>query len=71
MASPASDPQLQELKKQMGALNATLEKLVVSLDTFNRANALSREVRKHIPADKPAAAPPKATKKVVKKTTKK
>ena len=67
----APDPQLQELKKQMGTLNATLEKLVVSMEAFNRANALSREVRKHMPADKPAPAPSKAVRKVAKKVAKK
>ncbi|MEA2701445.1 MAG: hypothetical protein QOE22_154 [Candidatus Parcubacteria bacterium] len=65
------DPRIDGLKRQLDAMNATLEKLVAAFETSNRAAALTKEVRKHIPAAKPAAAPKKAVaKKVVKKVAK-
>lgn len=67
-----ADRQIQLLTKQIETMNVTIEKLVVAVDTFNRATALTKEIRKHFPADKPAAAPARAsTKTEVKKATKK
>lgn len=64
----AADRQIQLLTKQIETMNVTIEKLVTAVDTFNRATALTKEIRKHFPADKPADAPAKAA---VKKTAKK
>ncbi len=73
-ASAVPDRTVQELKNQIERMNVTLEKLVTAVDTFNRATALTKEIRKHFPADKPAPAPAKkvskeepATKPVAKK----
>jgi CxxC-x17-CxxC domain-containing protein len=66
-----SDRQLSELKSQVERMNATIEKLVTVVETFNRSNALTKEIRKHTPADKPAPAPAKVAKEVVKPVAKK
>ncbi|MDB4992332.1 MAG: hypothetical protein JWL75_577 [Parcubacteria group bacterium] len=66
-APAVPDRTVQELKTQVERMNATLEKLVTAVDTFNRATALTKEIRKHFPADKPAAAP---VKKAAKETAK-
>jgi CxxC-x17-CxxC domain-containing protein len=60
-AAPAPSRELQELKRQVATMQATLEQLVTSFDTFNRAAALAKEIRKHVPvpAAKPASAPVK------------
>lgn len=66
-ASPVPNRQIEDLKRQIETMNGTLEKLVTAVDTFNRATALTKEIRRHFPADKPAPAPKKAaTKKVTK-----
>jgi len=66
------DRRLDDLKRQLDTINATLEKLAASIDASTRASALTKEVRKHVPADKPAQAPVKvaAAKKPVKKAAK-
>lgn len=69
-APAVPDRTMQELKTQIERMNVTLEKLVTTVDTFNRATALTKEIRKHFPSDKPAAPPPPTTAKakaVVKK----
>ncbi|HEY4489586.1 MAG TPA: CxxC-x17-CxxC domain-containing protein [Candidatus Paceibacterota bacterium] len=67
----APDPRIDGLKRQLDTVTATLEKLVVTVESMNRADALTKEVRKHIPATKPAPAPKKvAVKKAVKKAVK-
>lgn len=58
-APRAQDPRIDDLKRQLDTMNATLEKLVSVIETSNRAAALTKEVRKHIPSAKPAAAPKK------------
>jgi len=50
-------------------MNETLEKLVTAVDTFNRATALTTEIRKHFPAE-PAAAPAPVKKKAAPKKKK-
>ena len=66
------DPRIDDLKRQLDTMNATLEKLVAAIESSNRATALTKEVRKHVPAAKPAPAPRKAAaKKPVKKVAKK
>ncbi|HEY0011095.1 MAG TPA: CxxC-x17-CxxC domain-containing protein [Candidatus Paceibacterota bacterium] len=54
------DPRIDDLKRQLDTMNATLERLVSALDSSNRAAALTKEVQKHVPAAKPASAPAKA-----------
>lgn len=56
--------QIEDLKRQIEAMNQTLERLVTVVDTFNRATALTQEIRKHFPVaeaapSKKAAAPKK------------
>jgi len=73
-SSPTPNREIQELKRELQAMNATLQKLVSSLETSNRSAALSEEVRKHVPAEPTKAkktAPKKAPKKAVKKAAKK
>ena len=65
----AIERQLDELKRKIDTMNETLTSLIVTVDTFNRATALTKEIRKHFPAAKPADAP--KTKKSVKKTASK
>lgn len=70
-AASAPDPRIDGLKRQLDTVIATLEKLAISVESMNRAAALTKEVRKHVPATKPAPAPKKvAVKKVVKKVAK-
>lgn len=66
------DPDIKSIKLQLEAMNATLEKLVATLEASNRAAALSKEMRKYVPAAKPATAPAKkpAAKKATKKAAK-
>ena len=80
IAPAVPDRQIQDLKRQIEAMNATLQKLVTTVDTFNRATALTLEIQKHFPKEetapeeKPVArkAPAKAAKKApVKKAAKK
>ncbi|HWU24281.1 MAG TPA: CxxC-x17-CxxC domain-containing protein [Candidatus Paceibacterota bacterium] len=79
-ADAKPDRGIQDLKRQIDAMNETLKSLVVAVDTFNRATALTLEIQKHFPsapkespvkkaAPKKSAA--KATKTVAKKTAKK
>lgn len=71
-APPARDSRIDDIKRQLDTVNATLERLVNTLESSNRATALTKEVRKHIPAAKPAAAPKKVSvKKVESKPAKK
>jgi len=51
--APLPDRQLLELNTQIKIMNETLEKLVIAVDTFNRATALTNEIRKHFPANEP------------------
>jgi len=67
----APDPRIDGLKRQLDTITATLEKLATEVESMNRATALTKEVRKHMPAVRPAPAPKKiAVKKAVKKATK-
>lgn len=71
-APPARDSRIDDIKRQLDTMNATLERLVNTLESSNRAKELTKEVRKHVPAAKPAAAPKKVSvKKTVKKPVKK
>lgn len=45
------DRQIQDLKREIEAMNATLQKLVTTVDTFNRATALTLEIQKHFPKE--------------------
>lgn len=65
----SSIAEIQDLKRQIVTMNVTLEKLVTAVDTFNRATALTKEIRKHFPDEK-ASAPKKAVKKAVTKPAK-
>ncbi len=79
----APNRQIEQLSKQIEMMNSTLQNLVATLTTSNRATALTEEVRKlapsesfsdEAPAKKSKAAPSKKVakaKKVVKKTAKK
>ena len=71
----ASDRQLQELKREVQAMSATLKELVVTVDTFNRATALTLEIQKHFPKETPVSkktpAKKMATKAAIKKSAKK
>lgn len=64
------DRQIQELKQQIEAMNVTLKNLVVAVDTFNRATALTLEIQKHFPASEESAKKTAAPKKVAAKATK-
>lgn len=70
-APQARDSRIDDLKRQMDAMQATLEKIAASLEAAQRATALTAEVRKHVPAPKPAAAPKAAAKAPAKKAAKK
>jgi CxxC-x17-CxxC domain-containing protein len=72
-APPARDSRIDDIKRQLDTMNATLERLAHTLESSNRSAELSKELRKHIPAAKPASAPVKraVAKKSVKKATKK
>ena len=67
------DAQVHELRKQVETMNATMEKLITSVETLSRALALTNEVRKHMPVSEAVVekAQPKRTAKAVKKTPKK
>jgi CxxC-x17-CxxC domain-containing protein len=66
-SAPAPDRRIDDLKRQLDAVQATLEKLVSSIESGNRGDALSKEVRRHVsPAPTPAAKPASAPKKVEK-----
>lgn len=60
-APPARDSRIDDIKRQLDAMNATLERVLHTLESSSRAAALTKEVRKHIPAAKPAAAPKKVS----------
>ncbi len=63
-AKEVPDRQLEDLKREVQAMNATLQNLVTAVDTFNRATALTLEIQKHFPAEK---AQGKASEKTVEK----
>jgi CxxC-x17-CxxC domain-containing protein len=65
----APDRQIQELKKQIEEMNGILQRLVTVVDTFNRATALTDEIRKHFPIE-PKEAPKAVAKKPAKKVAK-
>ena len=63
--APAPDRRIDDLKRQLDAVQATLNKLVASIEGGKRSAALTQEVRKYVssaptPAAKPASAPKKA-----------
>ena len=71
-AAAAHDPRIDALARQMGDVQATLERIAGAVESLGRAQALSAQVRKVLPTAKPAAAPKKAVaKKPVKKAAKK
>jgi len=78
-STPVPDRQIEELKRQIEAMNTTLQHLVTTVDTFNRATALTLEIQKHFPKEEASEirevvkkAPAKAVKKApAKKTAKK
>lgn len=66
------DRQLEELKREVQAIHATLQELVTTVGTLNRAAALTREIQKHVPAAaETEKAAPKKKAVAVKKTAKK
>lgn len=67
----SSDRQLQDLKREMQAVNTTLKELVVAVDTFNRATALTLEIQKHFPKEAPIPKKMPAKKTVAKAAVKK
>lgn len=58
------DRQIQDLKREIEAMNATLQKLVTTVDTFNRATALTLEIQKHFPKEESVPEKKSAAKKV-------
>lgn len=70
-SQPVPDRQIEDLKRQIEAMNATLQKLVTTVDTFNRATALTLEIQKHFPKEEATpekkSVPKKAPAKVAKK----
>jgi CxxC-x17-CxxC domain-containing protein len=64
------DRQIQDLKREIETMNATLKQLVITVDTFNRASALTLEIQKHFPAEKGTAKKAVVSKAPVKKATK-
>lgn len=66
-APAVPDRQIQDLKRQIEAMNATLERLAEAIDSLSHTIVLNREVRKHIPTDEPKNASAKAS---AKKSTK-
>lgn len=69
-ATQVPDRQIQDLKREIEAMNATLQNLVVAVDTFNRATALTLEIQKHFPAQKTPVEKVAAPKKKAAKTQK-
>lgn len=65
--SQAMERQLDELKRKIDVMNETLTGLTLAVDTFNRATALTKEIRKHFPAVKPADPPKVSARKTLKK----
>ncbi len=65
------DRQIQDLKREIEAMNATLQKLVTAVDTFNRATALTLEIQKHFPKEETASEMKPAAKKAAAKVVKK
>lgn len=55
--APATpDPRIDSLKRQLDTIQASLEKLIATVESGNRTAALAKEVRKYVPAAKPAEA---------------
>jgi len=61
-APEAPSRDIQELKRQVETMNATLQNLVKVLENSSRASALTSEVQKHVPAEKVVAKKTTATK---------
>ena len=76
-SAPAPDSRIDGLKRQLDAMQSTLDRIVSIVENSSRAAALTKEMRKYVPADKPAHAPTRKViakapaKKEVKKDTKK
>lgn len=70
-SSRDADRKIDELTKKVDSMVAILDTLVTTIDTFNRATALTKEIRKHFPEEKPVkvekTAKPAAKKAVVAK----
>jgi CxxC-x17-CxxC domain-containing protein len=60
------DPRIDDVLHRLDSIERTLEKLSELLEGSVRKEALTAEVRKHIPVEKSAAKPKKATKKIAK-----
>jgi CxxC-x17-CxxC domain-containing protein len=56
-APAAPDSRIDGLKRQLDAMQASLDKLVSVIETSNRAAALTSEMRKYVPATKKTEAP--------------
>lgn len=70
-SAPVPDRQIDELKRQIEAMHATLQQLVTTVDTFNRATALTLEIQKHFPKEESAPAKKPVAKKAPAKAAKK
>lgn len=70
-SKPVPDRQIEDLKRQIDAMNATLQQLVTTVDTFNRATALTLEIQKHFPKEETAPEKKPAMKKAPAKAAKK
>ena len=66
-----TDPRIDDIKKELARVNATLERLVVAVETATRTAELKATVRRLAPAAKPANAPAKKAAKKTIKTVKK
>ncbi len=64
------DRRIDDLKRQLDAVQATLEKLVSIVEASNRSADLTKVVRKYVPAEKPATAPTKTKAAPAKKSVK-
>ncbi len=64
---PAPSRELQALTKEIQTMNATIQQLIVAVDTFNRATALTLEIQKHFPAAAPIKRAPASAKKTASK----
>lgn len=61
-----TERKLDELSKKVDSMVSILDTLVNTIDTFNRATALTKEIRKHFPEEKTASVE-KSAKPAVKK----
>jgi CxxC-x17-CxxC domain-containing protein len=71
--SAQSDSRFDDLKRELATVNKNLERLIGIIEETNRAAALTKEVRRLVPAARPASAPKRTPvpKKPAKRTTKK